>query len=142
MNYLTKTHRNDPFFGLLNDFFGGISPDRVSFYQGIQSPKMNIIDGENSYEIHVQAPGHKKGDFDINVEGGMITISNSFEESSEDSQKNWTRREFYRSQFSRSFRLPKDVNSDEISAKYEDGILEINIPKSQKESKKTKIEIS
>lgn len=136
---ILKNYKNDPFLDLVNEMF---FPSMMWFDRNQKTPKMNIVDGEDSYEIYVQAPGHKKGDFDISVDGDMITISNSFEQSSEDSQKNWTRREFYRSQFSRNFRLPKDANSDEISAKYEDGILEINIPKSQKESKKTKIKIS
>lgn len=134
---LAKNYKNDTFLELVNEVF--FPP----FIQPREEPtKMNVLDGENSYEIYVQAPGQKKENFDINIDRGVLTISSNFEESKEEFMKNWSRKEFYRNQFTRSFRIPEDVNTDEISAKYEDGILEVVVPKLKKEPKKTKIKIN
>lgn len=81
----------------------------------------------------------KKENFDINVENGVISISSNFEESIEEMKKNWTRREFSRNQFTRSFRVPENANLDGISAKYEDGILQVMVPKMKKEQRKKNI---
>lgn len=137
-NLLPKNYKNDPFLELVNEMF---FPSMMMIDRNQKPPKMNIVDGEDSYEIYVQAPGQKKENFDINVENGVISISSNFEESIEEMKKNWTRREFSRNQFTRSFRVPENANLDGISAKYEDDILQVMVPKMKKEQKKN-IQIS
>ena len=137
-NSLSKNYRNDPFLELVNEMF---FPSMLMVDRSQNPPKMNIVDGEDSYEIYVQAPGQKKENFDINVDNGVISISSNFEESMEEIKKNWTRREFSRSQFTRSFRVPENVSLDGISAKYEDGILQVIVPKMKKEQRKKNIQI-
>lgn len=129
-NLIPKNYKNDPFLELVNEMF---FPSMMMIDRNQKPPKMNIVDGEDSYEIYVQAPGQKKENFDINVENGVISISSNFEESIEEMKKNWTRREFSRNQFTRIFRVPENANLDGISAKYEDGILQVMVPKMKKD---------
>lgn len=126
------TYKHDPLAGLLNDFFGN-NP----YTNGVSSPMVNVKENDSNYTLEVLAPGYDKKNFDVQVENGMITISNKIENDSEDVNEGYTRREFYQSSFSRSFRLPKNINTDNIEAKYDNGILTLNIPKSE-EVKKTK----
>jgi HSP20 family protein len=78
------------------------------------------------------APGMTKDDFKIELNNSVLTISSekqSENQSKED--KNITRREFSYQSFSRSFTLPVIVETEKISAKYENGILRVNIPKKE-----------
>lgn len=105
-------------------------------------PATNIRESEKDYSIEVAAPGMTKDDFNIDVNDGMLTISCQKESDSSDEQDNYTRREYNFSSFSRSFRLPESVKEDDIKAKYNDGILEIKVPKTQEQEKpKKKIKI-
>jgi HSP20 family protein len=71
--------------------------------------------------VSLAAPGMKKEDFKIDVDGNMLTISSEKEETKEEKEKKFTRKEYNYSSFSRSFTLPDEVNKEKIDAKYEDG---------------------
>jgi len=92
-------------------------------------PAVNVVENHNEYKVNLAAPGMKKSDFEINVEGNMLTISSEKEESKEEKDEQYTRKEFSYSSFSRSFSLPEDVKQDKIEAAYEDGVLKISLPK-------------
>jgi HSP20 family protein len=77
----------------------------------------------------------KKDDFTIDVEGNVLTISSEKEESTEDKDGQYTRREYNYSSFTRSFTLPDEVNKEKIEAKYEDGVLKINMPRKEEAKK-------
>jgi HSP20 family protein len=98
-------------------------------------PSVNIIEGDNSYEVDMAAPGFEKKDFNIELNHGVLIISS--EKKVENETKNgqqFSRREFSYQSFKRSFVLPQTVDSDKISAKYDNGILKMTIPK-KKEAK-------
>jgi HSP20 family protein len=121
--------------------------DFPSFFRtGRSLPAANIEEHDEDYLIEVAAPGMKKKDFDIKVEGNQLVISSTREEKNEDKDKNgnFRRREFSYESFSRSFTLPDSVDEDNIKAKYDDGILKVTLPK--REDAKTRdskvIEIS
>ena len=65
----------------------------------------------------------------------MLTISSEKEESSEEKDKKFTRKEYNYSSFCRSFRLPEEVNMEKIEAKYEDGVLKVTLPRLAKATK-------
>ena len=130
------TYRHDPLAGLLNEFFG-----KKPFTNGISSPLVNVKESDTEFSLEILAPGYNKKDFDIQVENGIITISSKFEDKSSEVNENYTIREFYQSSFSRSFRLPKNANSDEIEAKYSNSILTLGIPKSEPVKKSKQIDI-
>jgi len=85
--------------------------------------------------LSLAAPGMKKEDFKIDVDGNILTISSEKEENKEDKNKKFTRKEYSYSSFSRSFSLPEEIKQEKINAKYEDGVLKISLPRKE-ESKK------
>jgi HSP20 family protein len=95
-------------------------------------PSVNIKELERAFEVEVAAPGMQKEDFNITLDGNMLTISSSKEDQQEENSGNYTRREFSYQSFQRSFELSKDVLDDEnIEARYENGVLRLIIPKKE-----------
>ena len=95
-------------------------------------PSVNIKELEKAFEVEVAAPGMKKEDFSITLDGNMLTISSSKEDQQEEKDGKYTRREFSYQSFQRSFELSKDVVDDEnIQARYENGVLRLTIPKKE-----------
>jgi HSP20 family protein len=95
-------------------------------------PAVNIKETENDFEVDMAAPGMTKDDFAIELNNNVLKISSVKQsESHSDADRNLTRREFSYQSFSRSFTLPELVERDGITAKYENGILRVNIPKKE-----------
>jgi HSP20 family protein len=116
----------DDFFKPWNEWFNDGFFGRVNNIPGV-----NITGKADAYEISLAAPGLKKEDFKIDVDGNMLTISSEKEESNEEKDKQFTRKEYNYASFSRSFTLPEHVKEDQIEAKYEDGILKIVLPRKE-----------
>jgi HSP20 family protein len=93
-------------------------------------PSVNIKENENEFEVEMAAPGMSKDDFRIELNNSVLTISSEKQSSNQSKEReNVTRREFSYQSFSRSFTLPVIVETDKITAKYENGLLRVNIPK-------------
>ncbi len=106
-------------------------------------PSVNIRENTDAYEVEVAAPGFDKKDFKIELNNDVLTISSDKEvkeESKEDERI--TKQEFSYQSFTRSFSLPELVDDDKITAKYENGILMINIPKKEEAKPKPVQQIS
>lgn len=99
-------------------------------------PSVNISEDKNEYRIAMAAPGLKKSDIKIELSDGVLTISSEKEDSKEEKESRYTRKEYSYSSFSRSFMLPEQVDQDHIDAGYENGVLLLVLPKKE-ESKKT-----
>jgi HSP20 family protein len=101
-------------------------------------PAVNIKETPEIFTVEVAAPGMNKKDFSIKIEGNVLTIrSEKTVEKEEQQGAKYTTREFSYQSFERSFNLPKDtVDTDKIEAKYEDGVLYLQIPKKEKEKTK------
>jgi HSP20 family protein len=96
-------------------------------------PSVNIRETNDNFIVEMAAPGMTKDDFKIELDGNLLTISSEKEDRNEmrDGEK-YTRQEFSYQSFQRSFQLPKDVvDSDKIQAKYENGVLNLVIPKKE-----------
>ena len=111
------------------------------------APAVNVKEDEKSYVMELAAPGIKKEycRVSINDEGNLtIAIENKQEHKHEDKHHHYLRREFSYSNYEQNYTLPEDVVKDKISAKVENGILTITLPKVKKEEKKAAkaIEIS
>ncbi|MFW6202902.1 MAG: Hsp20/alpha crystallin family protein [Marinilabilia sp.] len=133
----------------LNDLFGGDLMDwGMSNFAGsnMTLPAVNVREDDNEYAIEVAAPGLKKDDFKVDYQNGKLTISSEKQdEKKEEEEGNVTRREFNYQSFQRTFNVPENMVKDEdISARYEDGILKVSLPKSDeakpKPAKTIKIE--
>ncbi len=99
-------------------------------------PSMNIRDEKDHYELELAAPGMKKEDFNVDLTGNCVTISSEKETKSKEKDGDYTRREYNYSSFSRSFTLPDSADGAHIEAKYQDGVLSLNIPKKAEAVKK------
>lgn len=100
-------------------------------------PAVNITEHKDAYEVSLAVPGMKKDDFKIDVAGNMLTISSEKEETKEEEDKKFTRKEYNYSSFSRSFTLPEEINREKINAKYDNGILKISLPRKEEATKLT-----
>lgn len=100
-------------------------------------PSVNIKETEKSYEVEVAAPGLDKNDFKITLDGNLLIISSVKEQNQNTQEENFTRREFSYQSFQRSFELPKNVVDEEnISARYQNGLLLLSIPKKEEVKQK------
>jgi len=94
-------------------------------------PLANILEHPDSFELDLAAPGLKKDDFKIHLENNILTISSEFKDEVAEESRNYTRKEFHYSTFSRSFTLPRTVDLEKIRADYENGILKVMLPKKE-----------
>ena len=92
-------------------------------------PAVNVTENEHQFNLSLAAPGLKKKDFTIDINGNMLTISGQNEENKEEKEENFTRKEYNFSSFTRSFTIPEGVNCDKIEAKYDEGVLQLTLPK-------------
>ncbi|RYG18315.1 MAG: Hsp20/alpha crystallin family protein [Chitinophagaceae bacterium] len=116
--------------------FGGVfdSIFTDSFFTGRDMalvPAVNICETADHFHVELAAPGLAKEDFKINLERKMLTISVQKESSNEEESKNFSRKEFSYSSFTRSFTLPDSADENAIEAKYNEGILKVDIPKKE-----------
>jgi HSP20 family protein len=139
MSTLVKTqfapkHMNG-FFGnnLLNELYTPAFSGSV--------PAVNVLENKEGFKIEVAAPGLQKGDFKLNLEKNQLTISAQKEQSEEESDHKYTRKEFKYNSFQRTFTLPNSVDGEKIVANYADGILSISLPKREEAKEKPAREI-
>lgn len=93
-------------------------------------PAVNVKETIDEFVIELAAPGMEKKDFKINFKNNVITISSEKEDKKEEKKENYTRREFSYQSFQRSFTVPENaIISDKIEASYNNGILEVKLPK-------------
>ncbi|QQS50906.1 MAG: Hsp20/alpha crystallin family protein [Bacteroidota bacterium] len=95
-------------------------------------PSVNIKESNDAFEVEMAAPGFKKDDFKIELNHDLLTISSEKKNENEtkDGQQ-FSRREFSYQSFSRSFTLPNTADSEKIAARYENGLLNVIIPKKE-----------
>lgn len=102
------------------------------------APAINIKESDNDYEVELAAPGMTKDDFNVhlNQDGDLtIRLESKKENKEEDKKSHYLRREFAYSKFEQTLILPDDVDKDNISAKVNDGVLSVVLPKVKKEEK-------
>lgn len=105
--------------------------DMDLFNEGSQMPLANLRETNKEYKVEMSVPGCKKDDFDISIDNGMLTISSEKQDETKDEDNDYVSREFSYSSFSRSFDLPENVEESKISAHYDNGMLEVTIPKKE-----------
>lgn len=122
----------------LEDIFSRDLPSVLTsnFNTGITLPKVNIKETADAFMVEMAVPGLKKTDFHIDLDNEVLSISTETKEESEHREKNYTRREFGYSSFKRAFTLPESVNDEKINASYENGILNILLPKKEEAKQK------
>jgi HSP20 family protein len=99
----------------------------------VWQPQVDVAESETGYEVVVEVPGLSKNDINISVEDGYLTISGERKQEEKTDKKNYHRIERYYGKFERSFHLPEEVKADEIKANYKNGVLKVEIPKTEKQ---------
>jgi HSP20 family protein len=118
----------EDFFKPWNEWFD----QKESFWDRVLSvPAVNITESKDNYDVALAVPGLKKSDLKIDVQGNMLTISSEKEETKEEKDRRFTRKEYNYTSFSRSFTLPDEVKQEKIEARYEDGILKLTLPRKE-----------
>jgi HSP20 family protein len=105
---------------------------------GNSTPAVNIKETTDSFQVEMAAPGMDKKDFKIELDGHTLTISSEKQDQREDKDgESYNRKEFSYQSFYRTFHLPKDVvDADRIIARYENGLLQLEIPKREEAKQK------
>ena len=97
------------------------------------SPKTNIVEKEDQFMVSLALPGMKKDDIKIAIEENKLVVSGERKAEERTETDKFHRVEMSYGKFARSFRLPKNINRDAIDAKFEDGMLNLTLPKMEEE---------
>lgn len=128
-----------PFPSIIDEL---LKPDWLGGMQSFNAnvPAVNIKETDASFGIELAAPGKKKEDFNIEIDHNVLTISSEekAEKEEKDTEGKYTRKEFSYSSFRRAFTLPETVNTENINATYENGVLHIALPKREEALPKPK----
>src|SRR5258705_5889636 len=134
---MTLVKVNNPiaktFDGFVNDIFNDLP---VTFGRTFREdvfgfPPVNIVEQAAAYHLECAAPGWQKEDFNIKLDGNLLTISAEKKEEVKDETAKVVRKEFGSRSFKRSFTLDEKIEAANISAKYENGVLKVEIPKKE-----------
>lgn len=121
--------------GLLSEFFSDEFP-----FNHNSLMKADIKETQDAYVVETEMPGIKKEDITLICEKGVLTITAKQSEEAKEKKDGYIRRERYSGEASRSFAL-KNITEEKISAKLEDGVLYVTLPKKEEDKKERKIEI-
>jgi HSP20 family protein len=129
------------FSTLIDRFFNeSVSRAGGSAYSFV--PRVDVFEDEKAFEIHVAVPGVNKEDFKLDLNDNLLTVSGERKYTKERKENNFHTVETQYGTFKRSFSLPENVASDQIQARYNNGILEITVPKDEKKALKTTIKVN
>jgi HSP20 family protein len=132
-------------FGLLNGGFDKMFDEifNMSIVENETEfiPRADVHETDESYLVQLDLPGIDKNDVKVKFEDNTLIVSGERKQETKTEEKNYHRVERNYGSFTRSVRLPKDVNAQKISASYKNGVLEITLPKVD-EVKPKEIEIN
>ncbi|MEO9953934.1 Hsp20/alpha crystallin family protein [Nonlabens sp.] len=109
-----------------NDYLGGTTETTKSFL-----PAVNVAERDESYLLELSIPGFSKEEVQIEIDQDVLTITSQVEKTESDAALKFTRREFSKKSFKRSFNLPETVNQNVIDASYNNGVLMVILPKKE-----------
>jgi len=124
---------NKSFDGLMNELFNELP---VNFGKSLREdvlhfPPVNIVEKTDAYHIELAAPGMEKADFNIKLDGKLLTISSEKKTEKNEENEKMIRKEFSYKSFKRSFTVDEKIDGTNITAKYENGILKLELPKKE-----------
>lgn len=128
----------------LENIFEGFFNDRFfpTLYKNSVQMKVDVKENKNEYILEAELPGIKKEEVNLQIDDDRLTISVQKNEQTEDEKDNYIRRERSYSTITRSFAIA-NVETDNVNAKYENGVLFVTLPKKQQKAVKGKqIEIN
>lgn len=130
---MTTLKFNQPTLKTLDSFLDNLLSDLpLTNNNTLNFPAVNIAETKDDYELEFNVPGRKKEDFKITVDKNILTVSFEKKEEQKEEGKQFIKREFVTQSFKRSFTLDEKINTEDINAKYEDGLLLLTLPKKKK----------
>lgn len=122
---------------IFNDFFDNEWMGKANATE----PAINVMEHDKDYVVEVAAPGMTKDDFNIHIddEGNLVIAMEKKDEKKDDKKGRYLRREFSYSKFQQAMILPDDVDRNKISAKVDNGVLQVELPKLPEETKVAKV---
>lgn len=125
MNHPTRL---DPFDDLFRGFF--VRPVDMGNQPQAPSIKMDVKEEADSYQVHAELPGVKKEDIHVTIDGGQVSITAEVKQAKEvkDGER-VLRSERYFGKVARSFQLAQDIDDGKAVARFNDGVLELTLPK-------------
>jgi HSP20 family protein len=132
--------RDSVFDDLFNELYS--LPTSFLSKSGVDlSPRIDISETDAAYKIEAELPGINQKEIDVKIDNNILTIKGKKEDIKEEKEKNYHLRDRYYGAFQRSISLPNNIEPEKIKASFENGVLNISVPKNDKRTPK-KIEIS
>jgi HSP20 family protein len=113
---------------------------RANLGQPIALPKVNVVEKDEAFYLEAETPGMTEKDVSVEFNAGVLTLKGQREQDSKTEKTDYNIREFTRQSFERSFRISNQVDSEKVSARMDQGILKVTLPKKE-QAKPKKIEI-
>ena len=127
-------------FDPIDDLFRGFFVKPMDFPgNSLPSPafKVDVRERDNTYFLHAELPGAKKEDIRVQIDGGLVSIGTEVKQERDTKEgERVLRSERYYGKVSRSFQLAEDVDESAATAKFNDGVLELTLPKKKAATKK------
>ncbi len=136
MNLMKRTESWDP-FDLLSDVQHDLNRVFDRSLRGQNGwtrsfrPDLEVREEKDRFVVHADLPGMKKEDLSISVEGTYLTLRGERKEETESKEKGYRYSERFFGTFSRTIELPTEIDAQKVKAAYKDGVLEIQLPKSE-----------
>jgi HSP20 family protein len=113
------------------DNFFGLDRKRTELERFDWTPRVNVVEHEDRFEITAEIPGMNKEDVQIELHDNLMTIKGEKQYEKEEKESNYHICERSYGTFQRSFALPQNVKDDNIEAEYNNGVLTVNLPKKE-----------
>ena len=128
------------FDGLMNELFNELPANfgKTMREDVLGFPPVNIVEKKDFYHLQVSAPGFEKTHFNVKLDGKILTVSAEKKEEEKAENDKVIRKEFSAKSFKRTFTLDEKIDAANISAKYENGILHVGLPKKEEVKAATK----
>jgi len=94
-----------------------------------RAPRVDVIDRDEEIVVRAELPGVQKDDLEVSLAADVLTIKATSKQESEEEKGDYHRREISRGEFTRSIRLPVNVDAEKVKANFADGVLELTMPK-------------
>jgi len=117
------------FSSLFEDLFQHLPAQEWGQRLATDNVPVNIRETKDGYVLDVVAPGFEKQDFKISMEGDLLTLSAERRHEAKSNEERYLKREFSFRSFSRSFRMDEQIDRSAITAKYDQGIPQLSLPK-------------
>jgi HSP20 family protein len=131
MHIMTSLTSFEPFEDFAPDFFRRFLPRTMPLLEPLQEIRIDVEDDDKQYVVRAEIPGAKKEDLRVEVDGNRVTIAADIRKDREATKDKGRMlvRETYEGSVSRSFSLPQDIDEAHVSAKLDNGVLQLALPK-------------